>query len=307
MNTVAQAEELNGFISKHLSSEDTIGSTIFLCSKKQQKDALLRLVPTQSVELVRITRYQPDNILEAFKTIENSEVADLYVFPSGFAGSELAVRWAFRMKGSSLVQVKQIECSGEQLIAKKTVYANHVLGTFKLTQKPYCISLAKGGTDGQAITKRDKLIVSEYDLTDLQKDRFIKCSKRIPTETANDLEAATFLIIGGRGMHNKENTQSLKKIADAMGADFGVSRPVALSGWAPMHRLIGVSGSVTKPDICIVAGVSGSAAFYVGIEKSKTIVAINNDIRAPIIKASDIVVIDDYNAVIAELAKIVLS
>jgi electron transfer flavoprotein alpha subunit len=80
-----------------------------------------------------------------------------------------------------------------------------------------------------------------------------------------------------------------------------------MSAWTPMHRMIGVSGAMTKPEVCIVAGVSGAAAFYAGIEKSKTIVAINTDIRAPIIKASDVAVIDDYKAVMAELAKIVLN
>jgi electron transfer flavoprotein alpha subunit len=304
---VAQAEELNGFIREHLSSGDNVGSTTFFYSKKEEKNELLGLVPTESVELVRVACYQPENILEALLTVENAEKTDLYLFPSGFGRSELAVRWAYRMKGSSLVQVKQIEYSKAHLIARKTVYANHVLGTFKLTKKPYCISLTKGSADRQAIAIRDKLIVTEYDLTDLQKDQFIKHSQWIPTETTGDLEAATFLVIGGRGMDTKENTQSLKKIADAMGADFGVSRPVAMSAWTPMHRMIGVSGAMTKPEICIVAGVSGAAAFYVGIEKSKTIVAINTDIRAPIIKASDVAVIDDYKAVMAELAKIVLN
>ena len=302
----AQAEELNGFIRKHLSSGDNIGSTIVFYAKKEAKNALLGLVPTESVKLVRVARYQPENILEALQTVENAEKTHLYLFPSGFAGSEIAVRWACRMKGSSLVQVKQIECSGAQLIARKTVYANHVLGTFKLTQKPYCISLAKGSADRQAITIRDKRIVTEHDLTGLQKDRFIKHSNWIPTETTQDLEAATFLIVGGRGMHSKENTQRLKKIADALGAAFGVSRPVAMSAWTPLHRMIGVSGAMTKPEVCIAAGVSGAAAFYAGIEKSKTIVAINTDIRAPIIKAADVAIIDDYKAVMAELAKIVL-
>ena len=305
-NAVAQAEELNGFITEYLSSEDATGSTILFYSRNEKRNALLRLVPTPSVELVRITRYQPDNILDALETVEQRAVADLYLFPSGFAGSEIAVRLAFRMKGSSLVQVRQVECSEAQLIANKSVYANHILGTFKLTQKPYCISLAKGSTDSQTISIRDKLIVTEHDLTGLKKDHFIAHSKWIPTETSQDLEAATFLIIGGSGMRNKENTQSLKKIADTMGADFGVSRPVAINAWAPMHRIIGVSGAMTKPEVCIVAGVSGAAAFYAGIEKSNFIVAINKDIRAPIIKAADVAVIDDYKAVMAELAKIVM-
>ena len=306
-NIAAQAEELNGFIGEHLSCGDHVGSTIVFYSKKEEKNALLGLVPTESVQLVRVARYQPENILAALQTVEIAAKTHLYLFPSGFAGSEIAVRWACRMGGSSLVQVKQIEYSGAHLIARKTVYANHVLGTFKLAKRPFCISLAKGSADSQAITMRDKLIVTEHDLTDLQKDRFIKHSKWIPTETTQDLEAATFLIVGGRGMHTKENTQSLKKIADAMGADFGVSRPVAMSAWTPMHRMIGVSGAMTKPEVCIVAGVSGTAAFYAGIVKSKTIVAINTDSRAPIIKAADVAVIDDYKAVMAELAKIVLN
>ena len=213
-NIVAQAEELNGFIREHLSCGDDVGSTIVFYSKKEEKNALLGLVPTESVELVRVARYQPENILEALQTIENAEKTHLYVFPSGFAGSEIAVRWACRMKGSSLVQVKQIECSGAQLIARKTVYANHLLGTFKLTKRPYCISLAKGSAVSQAITIRDKLIVTEHDLTDLQKDQFIKQSKWIPTETTGDLEATTFLVIGGRGMDTKENTQSSEVLAN---------------------------------------------------------------------------------------------
>ena len=35
-NIVAQAEELNGFISEHLSSKDNIGSTILFYSKKAE-------------------------------------------------------------------------------------------------------------------------------------------------------------------------------------------------------------------------------------------------------------------------------
>jgi electron transfer flavoprotein alpha subunit len=61
---------------------------------------------------------------------------------------------------------------------------------------------------------------------------------------------------------------------------------------------------MAKPDVCIVAAASGAAAFYAGIEKSRYIVAINKDIRAPIVRISDVVIIDDYKAVMDELAKI---
>ena len=97
---MAQAEELNGFIREHLSSGDNVGSTIFFYSKKEEKNELLSLVPNESVALIRVARYQPENILKALQTVENAEKTDLYLFPSGFAGSEIAVRWAYRMKQS---------------------------------------------------------------------------------------------------------------------------------------------------------------------------------------------------------------
>ena len=74
--------------------------------------------------------------------------------------------------------------------------------------------------------------------------------------------------------------------------------------WGGMHRLIGVSGTIARPEVCIAAGVSGAGAFYAGIEKSKFIIAINNDPQPRIVKAADVAVIDDYKAVMEELLKL---
>jgi electron transfer flavoprotein alpha subunit len=303
-NVVAQAEELNGFIAEHLNAGDDRGGTILFYSRKKEMNELLRLVPTESAKLVRVTRYQPETILEALHRVEKGSEAQLYLFPSGFAGSEIAVRLAFRMNGSSLVQARHIEWRKTCLIVKKMVYSSHVLGTFRLNREPYCISLAKGSADSQPIPANKNLRVTEYDMTPIQEDGFVKRSEWIPGDLTKGLEEARFLLIGGRGVTNKGDVDSLKRIADQLGADFGVSRPVAMSGWVPMHQMIGISGAMTKPDVCIVAGVSGAAAFYAGIEKSKFIVAINRDRRSPITRTSDVVIIDDYKAVMDELAMI---
>ena len=90
-----------------------------------------------------------------------------------------------------------------------------------------------------------------------------------------------------------------------MGAAFGVTRPVAMNAWAPMDRLIGVSGTRAAPELCIVAGASGAPAFYWGIEKAAFIVAIDVDEQAPIVNNADAAVIDDGLAVIEELAEII--
>jgi electron transfer flavoprotein alpha subunit len=81
---------------------------------------------------------------------------------------------------------------------------------------------------------------------------------------------------------------------------------VALSAWAPLNRLVGVSGAITKPEVCIAAAVSGAPAFYAGITHSKKIIALNSDDQAPITKAADVVIVDDYKTIIDALVKVIL-
>jgi electron transfer flavoprotein alpha subunit len=124
-------------------------------------------------------------------------------------------------------------------------------------------------------------------------------------EAESNLKQARFVLAAGRGVRSRKNIDKLTQIAAVIGAELGVSRPVAMSAWAPLNRLIGVSGEITAPQICIAAAVSGTAAFYKGIENSGKIIAINTDREAPIVQAADVSVIDDYEAVLEELAKIV--
>ena len=95
----------------------------------------------------------------------------------------------------------------------------------------------------------------------------------------------------------KENMEILTELADRTGGMTGVSRPAAMNAWMPMNHLVGVSGAMASPQICITAGVSGAAAFYAGIEKSKFIAAINTDEHAPIMKNADVVIVGRLQAV----------
>jgi len=78
-----------------------------------------------------------------------------------------------------------------------------------------------------------------------------------------------------------------------------------MNAWAPMDRLIGVSGVRTAPALCIVAGASGAPAFSWGIEEAGLIVAVDIDAHAPIVRDADLVLLDDAVAILEELAAIV--
>ena len=102
----------------------------------------------------------------------------------------------------------------------------------------------------------------------------------------------------------------MERIAAAaarMGAAFGVTRPVAMNGWAPLDRLVGVSGARSSPGVCLTAGVHGAPAFLWGVERAGFIAAVDIDEGAPIGAEADALLLGDAVEVVEALAEIVVS
>jgi len=55
----------------------------------------------------------------------------------------------------------------------------------------------------------------------------------------------------------------------------------------------------------MVAGVSGTGVFSVGIKSSEVIVAINTDSKAPIFQMADVGIVGDLLAILSELEKVI--
>ncbi len=303
----SQAEEISGFLQENTTwgKEAAKADTIILYCDEAKKAELIKNSPVGDLRLVKIVRYQPENVLEVLKQLETGRNTVLYLFPGDCAGSELAVRFSCRLGGSSLVGVSKIEAGENGLICYKPVYSNHMLGEFEMHRKPYCISIAKGSASKSTDKSTSYVRVEELDMTGVIKDGFVKEYRFDKEEAASGLEESKFIIAAGRGAGNRENLKNLETAARELGAALGVSRPAAMNAWASMQQLIGVSGAMTKPELCIAAGVSGAAAFYAGIEKSKFIIAINTDEKSSIISHSDVAVIDDYRLIFEELLKLV--
>ena len=123
-------------------------------------------------------------------------------------------------------------------------------------------------------------------------------------EAGEKQKESDVLLVVGKGVRSKEEVQKIKASAISRGYMFGVTRPVAMNGWALIDEIVGVSGHIYSPEVCITIGVSGSAAFYAGIENSGFIASVNNDECAPIIGMSDIFVIDDYENILERLFQV---
>jgi electron transfer flavoprotein alpha subunit len=125
-------------------------------------------------------------------------------------------------------------------------------------------------------------------------------------ESANSgrtLADAEILLIAGRGIGNQKNLKLMQRLAEALGADWGVSRPLVDAGWAEYQHQVGQTGSTVAPRVLLSFGVSGAIQHLAGIGRSECIVAINNDSTAPIFSVAQMGIVGDCVEIIKEWLK----
>jgi len=115
------------------------------------------------------------------------------------------------------------------------------------------------------------------------------------------LTEAKVVIPGGRGVGGPEGFVSLEQLAEILGGTVGCSRVVTSAGWRPHAEQVGQTGTKVAPDLYIACGISGATQHLAGCKNSKTLIAINTDPDAPIMKVADFIVVDDLHAVLPEV------
>lgn len=292
-----QIEEMNGFKISQLKNMEE-GEHIIVCNPNKT----LHINSTLTNNNIYI--YSEEDIVDNFinELCDNINNTDLYILGNGAMENELAVRIAYRKKGTSMTNVRNIEVDTKGIIVEKIVYSNHLNGKFLMKKSPFCISMEKGIKKIKCDcvqTKPIKEVWCQY------KNNSFVDRKIYYEDKKNNLENANIVIVVGRGLENKEDLNRIEKIAKKINGELGVTRPIAMNAWTEMQKLIGISGKIISPNICITIGVSGSKAFIAGIEKSEVIITINHNENASIIKQSDVIVVEDYKPIIEHLEKLV--
>jgi electron transfer flavoprotein alpha subunit len=118
-----------------------------------------------------------------------------------------------------------------------------------------------------------------------------------------NLEEATIIVAGGRGVASEEGFAPLRALAEVLGGAVGASRAAADAGWIPYQLQIGQTGKVVKPALYIGAGISGAIQHRVGMQTAEHVVAINKDPDAPIGEFADLFVVGDLFQIIPALTE----
>jgi electron transfer flavoprotein alpha subunit len=129
-------------------------------------------------------------------------------------------------------------------------------------------------------------------------------ARTLHTDEGPSLDDADVIVAGGIGLGSAEGFDLAEQLAGVLGGAVAATRAAVYKGWYPASAQVGQTGKTVSPKLYVALGISGAVQHKVGMQGSKTIIAINKDPNAPIFEFSDLAVIGDVHTVVPELVEL---
>lgn len=257
-----------------------------------------------------------DNFIDDNFTYALCDLADKYkpaklIFPASAMGRSLAAKTAVYLDVglSADATALSINKADGRLLATRPAFGGKMMVSLSSDGKlPEMVSVRPHSYPKPAYDRKrsGKVIKKSFDTKKhFSLAKFISFIKS--TNTGPDISEAEIIVAGGRGLKTKENFKLVEELAGLLGAAVGATRPVVDAGWADYRHQVGLTGRSVKPRIFIAFGISGQLHLTAGMSGSDTIIAVNKDPNAPIMKMADYAVEGDavqiLHAMIADLRK----
>ena len=130
----------------------------------------------------------------------------------------------------------------------------------------------------------------------------ILSATRIPADPATvPLSLAEFVVSAGNGLTDLD---SFRQVVAALHATPGASRVLCDAGLMPRHSQVGASGTVLAATCYFALGISGAPQHLQGVAGCEHVVAVNTDLHAAMIERAGLAVVQDAQAVMPALLRL---
>ncbi|HKS95562.1 MAG TPA: electron transfer flavoprotein subunit alpha/FixB family protein [Terriglobia bacterium] len=251
-----------------------------------------------------LAEYTADGYAEALRQVVSERQPRWVVFSHTYQVRDFAPKLAAMLKSSFVSDCLGYRKEGEGLVFVRQVFQGKFNADVELAgEGPALVSFQAGsfredsvrrGATAAKVTAVSSALAPEKIRTK-PGERFREAKQAV------DLTQAEIIVAVGRGIKTPENLELVKKLAEALGAEVGASRPICDGGWLPMDRQIGSSGQTVAPKLYVALGISGAIQHQVGMKGSRTVLAINKDKEAPIFEVSTYGVVGDLFEIVPPL------
>jgi electron transfer flavoprotein alpha subunit len=239
----------------------------------------------------------------ALGSLIGSDGGTLVLFGAGTTDRDVAGRLAAQLNLPVLANALDVSVDGSVsavseilggTLSVTTTSTND--GPTLVTTRPKAFAAEPSGGGAPSVTAVDMPDVGRAG-TAAVTERHVEASE------GPDLESATVVVTGGRGLGGEEKFAMMDELAGLLGGAVGGTRAVVDAGWVPYSYQIGQTGKTVKPSVYIACGVSGAMQHVVGMKGSSTIIAINKDPDAPIFGVADLGIVGDVHSVVPQLVE----
>lgn len=226
---------------------------------------------------------------------------DLVMAGATFYGKALMPRLAAKNGGKMVSDVNALSVDNDRVVVSHPCFGGNVSascsaadgpGALFITVRPKIFAESTEGA-GEVVIESvpDGCFEAETNITEV----------KVEASGAVSLSEADVIVSAGRGIRGPENVPLIEALARSMKAAFGASRAIVDAGWVPYANQVGQTGRTVNPKLYVAVGISGAIQHLVGMQTSKTIVAINKDKDAPIFAVANYGIVGDLFEVVPAL------
>jgi electron transfer flavoprotein alpha subunit len=230
---------------------------------------------------------------------------DTIMFSNSVLAADVAAGLSARLDAGINWDLVDVELRDGELVGKQPMLQDSVLADVGW-RSPQRIALFRPGSFEPAPAPEghepavESLVVAfaEHTMGARIVDRTLRADE------GPSLSDADVIVAGGIGLGSADGFQLAEQLAEALGGAVGATRAAVYKDWYPASAQIGQTGKTVSPKLYLALGISGAVQHKVGMQNSKTIVAVNKDPHAPIFEFSDLAVVGDVHVIVPELVEL---